>query len=173
MKKIKQAVSKIVQLLSCHVERSRNIYFYNNHRPFDSAQCDRKVFLRCFVLLITISPMLNSCCKEGTGGEVEIEVTLKHHGTVIKNHIGWPDTVFVKFNTNQLPGTKPSDFDAYFIGETGETHVHITGLKCGNYFLYAAGIDSAGPYRVTGGIPFKIKHSQRKEKFELEIPVTE
>lgn len=125
------------------------------------------------VAIIVLTVFVNSCCKEGTGGEVEIEVTVKHHGTVIKNHVGWPDTVFVKFNTNQLPGTNASDFDTFFVGEQGEDHVHITGLKCGNYFIYAVGIDSTGPYRVNGGVPFKIKYSDRKEKFSLDIPVVE
>ncbi len=119
------------------------------------------------------SVLASSCCKEGTGGNVTIAATIKHHSTIIQSHVNYPDTVFVKFDANKLPGTNASDFDTFFVGEAGEDHVHIHGLKCGSYFFYAAGMDSSGPYRVTGGIPFKIKHKDRDESVSIDIPVTE
>lgn len=116
---------------------------------------------------------LFNSCKEGLGGDSTLVVYLKHHGSIIKNHVGWPDTVFVKYNTNELPGTKPSDFDTYFVGETGEDHVHIKGLKAGKYYLFGAGIDSAGPYRVVGGLPIKIKYKDRASEQSIDLSVTE
>jgi hypothetical protein len=116
---------------------------------------------------------LFNSCKEGLGGDSTLVVYLKHHGNIIKNHVGWPDTVFVKYNTNELPGTKPSDFDTYFVGEVGEDHVHIHGLKAGRYYLYGAGIDSAGPYRVVGGLPIKIKYKDRAAEQNIDLSVTE
>lgn len=116
---------------------------------------------------------LFNSCKEGLGGDSVLIVTLKHHGSIIKNHVGWPDTVFVKYNTNELPGTKPSDFDTYFVGEVGEDHVHIHGLKAGKYYLFGAGLDSAGPYRVVGGLPIKIKYKDRAAEQNIELSVTE
>lgn len=124
-------------------------------------------------LLIAVSLLIGSCCKEGIGGDVTLTATLKHHSVIMVNHPNYPDTVFVKYNTNQLPGTRVSDFDTYFVGTPGENYVHIHGLKCGNYYLYAVGIDSAGPYRVTGGIPLKINYGERKEAISVDIPVTE
>lgn len=117
--------------------------------------------------------VLNSCCKEGTDGDATLVVYLRHHGNLIPNHAGWPDTVFVKFNSDELPGTKPSDFDTYFVGTPGEDHVHIANIACGKYYLYGAGIDSSGPYRVTGGMGIKIKHKERKEEITVELAVTE
>ncbi|TND02595.1 MAG: hypothetical protein FD123_4057 [Bacteroidetes bacterium] len=115
----------------------------------------------------------NSCCKEGTDGDATLTVYLKHHNTIIENHVSWPDTVFVKFNADELPGTNPSDFDAFFVGEAGEDHVHIKNLACGKYYLYGAGLDSSGPYRVTGGMGIKIKRKDRKELINVDLSVVE
>jgi hypothetical protein len=131
-----------------------------------------KTFLKNALLLV-IPLAVFSCTKEGTGGDATLVVFLKHHTKVIPNHTSYPDTVFVKFNTKELPGTKPSDFDTYFIGEAGEDHVHCEGLKAGDYYLYGAGFDATISQRVTGGIPVKIKHKERKEETDVDLPVTE
>jgi hypothetical protein len=117
--------------------------------------------------------LLFSCRKAGTGGDASLMVYPEHHGLSIYNLTGYPDTVFLKFNADELPGTKPSDYDAYFTGITGEDYVHCEGLKAGQYYIFVTGMDSTGPYRVSGGIPLKIKWSQRKEHIMLTIPVTE
>jgi hypothetical protein len=114
-----------------------------------------------------------SCCKEGIDGEATLVVKMKHHGTIIPNHANYLDSVFVKFDAKELPGTGASDFDAVFVGEEGEDHIHLEGLKCGNYYIYGAGIDSSGPFRVTGGMAVKIKHSERKEEIDVDLAVTE
>lgn len=124
-------------------------------------------------VLVVAGLLFFNSCKEGLGGDSVLIVTLKHHGNIIKNHVGWNDTVFVKFNTNELPGTKPSDFDTYFVGETGKDYVHVHGLKAGKYYLYGAGLDSAGPYRVVGGLPIKIKYKDRAAEQNIELSVTE
>lgn len=97
----------------------------------------------------------------------------EHHGNPIINHVGYPDTVFLKFNSDEMPGTKPSDYDIYFVGVPREKYVHCEGLKAGKYYVYVTGMDSAGPYRVTGGLPLKIKYKERKEHIVLIVPVTE
>jgi len=114
-----------------------------------------------------------SCRKAGTGGDVSLIVYPEHHGNPIINHIGYPDTVFLKFNAEELPGTKPSDFDIYFVGTPREDFVHCEGLKAGKYYVYVVGMDSAGPYRVMGGMPLKIKYSERKNEIKLTMPVVE
>ena len=102
-----------------------------------------------------------------------IVAVLQHNGNTIKNHVGWPDTVFVKFDAEESPGIKPSDYDTYFYGGGGEDHVHCSDLKWGKYYLYAVGIDSSGPFRVTGGLAVKIKYSERRRPVIINIPVTE
>ena len=117
--------------------------------------------------------LMASCAKEGLGGDATLVVFLKHHGHIIVNHVGYPDTVFVKFNAKESPGITASKYDTYFVGEEGEDHVHCHDLKWGNYFIYGTGIDSSGPYRVNGGIAVKIKRSQRKEEQDVDLAVTE
>jgi hypothetical protein len=123
--------------------------------------------------LIAVAIVMGSCKKNGLGGDATIVVFLKHHGNIIKNHRTYPDTVFVKYKASDLPGTTPDKFDTYFVGEIGEDHVHCEGLLPGKYFLYGVGIDSTGPYRVSGGIAIKIAHSQRKKEIDVDLAVTE
>ena len=124
-------------------------------------------------LLAVATIFLFNSCKEGLGGESTLVVYLKHHDDTIKNHVGWNDTVFVKYNTNDLPGTKPADFDTYFVGETGEDHVRIPGLKAGRYFLFGVGFDSLKSYRVVGGRPIRIKYKDRSSEETIDLAVTE
>jgi hypothetical protein len=129
---------------------------------------------RIFLITIIFGGILcNSCKKNGTGGNATIVVFLQHHGRTIPNHHGYPDTVFVKFKATELPGTTPDKYDTYFVGEPGEDHVHCEGLLPGKYFLYGVAMDSAGPYRVTGGLAVKIKWSERKKEIDQNLPVTE
>ena len=127
-----------------------------------------------FLLLLSFSlAIFYSCNKAGIGGDATLVVFLKHHDMSIPNLIGYPDTVFVKFNAKELPGTAATDFDTYFIGEEGEDHVHCENLKAGKYYLYGAGYDSVGHYRVTGGAPFTIHHSESKIETDITLQVTE
>ena len=121
-----------------------------------------------FALFIFIA----SCCKEGTGGDATIVTFLQHHGRTIYNHVGYPDTVYVKFNAKDAPKSL-SDYDTYFVGEEGEDHVHCHNLKCGDYYFFGTAMDSTGPYRVTGGMHVKIKHKDRAKEQDVDLPVTE
>ena len=119
---------------------------------------------------------LLSCKKAGTGGDATLVVYPKHHSNPIINHIGYPETVFLKYNVDEFPGTKPSDYDAFFVGTPREEFVKIEGLKTGKYFVYAVGLDSAwgaSGARVIGGVPLKIKRSQSKDEIILNIPLSE
>src|ERR1043165_9624616 len=128
------------------------------------------LILSAFVVLASVSSCVKKCKEAGTGGSLTLVGKLQHHGNTIINHIGYPDTVFVKFNTKDLPGTNPSSYDTYFVGDVGEDHVHMENLKCGDYYLYAVGMDSTGPYRVSGGIPFSTE--QESGEIVLYQPVT-
>ena len=131
-----------------------------------------KTIIRAILIpVFTIS--FYSCAKEDLGGDATLVVFLQHHGHTIINHVNYPDTVFVKFNTKESPGTAAGKYDTYFVGEAGEDHVHCENLKWGNYFIYGAGIDSSGPYRVNGGIAVKIKRSDRKKEQDIDLAVTE
>ena len=125
-----------------------------------------------FSVIVLSSIVLSSCCKEGTGGDAALVIYLKHHAPVIPNHISYPDTVYVKFNAKDSPGSL-GNYDAFFVGVGREDHVLVSGLKCGDYYLFGTAIDSSGPYRVTGGMHIKIRRKDRKKEIVTDLVVTE
>ena len=116
---------------------------------------------------------ISSCKRAGVDGDAILVITPKHHGTIIINHNTYPDSVYVKFNAKDLPSDPTHDYDALFVGEVGEDHVHCEGLHTGNYFLFVTGYDSTANARVTGGMAVKIKYKERKEEIALDVSVTE
>jgi hypothetical protein len=120
----------------------------------------------------------NSCKRAGTDGDTTLIVYAKHHGVIIPNYPGYPDTVYVKFNAKDLPADPTHDYDAIFVGEAGEDHVHCEGLHTGTYFLYVTGWESPSAHppsgrRVYGGMSVKIKYKERKSEISVDVPVTE
>jgi hypothetical protein len=126
-----------------------------------------------FSLFIVAAVFIFSCSREGTGGNATLVVFLKHHGFTIVNHVGYPDTVYVKFNAKDAPSGGLTKYDTYFVGEVGEDHVHLENLKWGDYYLFGVGKDTTGPYRVLGGMHVKIKRSERKGEKDVDLAVTE
>jgi len=112
-----------------------------------------------------------SCQYGGTGGSTTIVAKPKHHGTPIISKIGYVDSAFVKFNTQNSPGTSASAYDLVLAGEEGEDHVHIENMKPGKYYIYMTGFDSTIVQRVSGGIPVTI--TQSSGEVDIDIPVSE
>lgn len=50
-------------------------------------------------------------------------------------------------------------------------HVHVEGLKCGQYYLYAAGWDTSISQVVKGGIPYNT--DQSTGEVIVKVPVVE
>ncbi len=119
-------------------------------------------------LSLLIFATITSCCKPGSGGDATIVAFPQHHGKEIKGA-----TVYIKYNAKDFPGTDLSKYDATFVGEAEEEHVHCKSLKCGKYYLYAIGFDSMIMQAVSGGIAIKVKHSEREKEIDMNIPVTE
>lgn len=109
-------------------------------------------------------------CDAGSGGNLSLAATLKHHGSVIPNDSLRPDTVWIKYNAQDW-NNAPSGSDAMFIGEYPEDHVHITGLKCGDYYLYASGWDNSISMEVKGGRAFSTENDEGE--LHVDIAVTE
>lgn len=126
------------------------------------------------VIMITLTMACrkeNDDCKGGTGGDNSMMVYLKHHSKLITSIPGHPDTLFIKYNTNELPGEDPSDFDTYYIGDTLTDHFMIDQLNCGDYYLFGAGWDTTISQRVKGGIPVTIDDDAGQ--VIVNVPVTE
>ena len=129
-----------------------------------------------FVVLAALAISSSGCddddeCTAGTGGNVTLMITPQHHHVTIPNQDHYRDTVMIKFNTQEFPGANPASYDLVVVGDSGEDHVHVEGLTCGNYFIYAVGLDTSIMERVTGGMPFST--SQTSGEISVHVPVTE
>jgi hypothetical protein len=135
--------------------------------------------IRFFLPLISIVTLASviSCkdddnkCVAGTGGNVTVVAKPEHHLEPIINLPAYPDSAFVKFNTQEFPGDNPALYDLVVAGEAPEDHVHIEGLKCGKYFIFMTGFDTTIQERVKGGIPVQI--TQQSGERIIKVPVTE
>jgi len=134
----------------------------------------KKIFLSLIILsTISIFPFCKKSddCVGGSGGNLTLVVRLQHHGKTIYNQGNYRDTVYIKYNSQDNPGSNPLSYSTAFIGDSGEDHVHVTGLQCGNYYIYGVGLDTSIHERVTGGIPYST--SQKSGEIDLNVPVTE
>src|SRR5436190_2021171 len=77
-----------------------------------------------------------SCEYAGTGGNTTIVALPRHHGNAIVGQANYVDSAYVKFNSQDSPGSNPANYDLVVAGEAGEDHVHITGMKPGKYYIY-------------------------------------
>ena len=105
-------------------------------------------------------------CNAGTGGNISLVIHPAHHGNPIPGA-----TAYIEFNTQSNAGAT-SNYDLTVHGEASEDHIHVNGLRCGDYFIYCVGYDSAINQQVFGGIPFVIKPNQSGE-IDVHVPVTE
>ena len=126
----------------------------------------RRIIL--ILLFITGITSLNSCSKPGLGGKNTVIVTPQHHG----RNIPWV-VVYIKFDTQELPGTSPSNYDASFTTTGGSDSINVTvsGLKEGDYYFYGIGFDSLIMLPVTGGLPVTLKNSSGTTS--MNLPITE
>lgn len=121
------------------------------------------------LLLISVISMLLilSCKKNDTGGSATITITSTHHGKKI------PLTnVYIKYGAREFPGQDVSSYDAVQTSNL-EGKATFEDLRYGDYFFYGVGYDSAIQAPVMGGIGLSIKWKERKNKIELELPITE
>ncbi|MEY4594983.1 MAG: hypothetical protein RIQ47_1393 [Bacteroidota bacterium] len=122
------------------------------------------------VAISCISCKDDNDCIGGSGGSLTIVAKLEHHGINIPNDSLQPDTVWVKYNASDW-GNAPQGYDMRVIGVFPEDHVHIEGLKCGKYYLYASGWDTSINMEVKGGIPYETEESSGE--VVVKIPVVE
>ena len=131
-----------------------------------------KAIAFCLVAAIAlVSCTKENTCSSGTGGSLTFVVLPQHHGAPIHSQGNYRDTVMVKFNTQEFPGASPSLYDLIVVGDSGEDHVHIDGLKCGDYYLFATGFDTTISERVFGGRPFSTEATSGQ--LEIEVSVSE
>jgi hypothetical protein len=133
--------------------------------------------MKKIVAAITLTALVVAGCKkEGLDGEATFVVKPAHHGTPIVSIAGYRDSVYIKFGVTEIPENPTTDYDAVFVGEIGENHIHVEHPKWGDYSVYCAGYDTTGTPdegRVSGGVIVKLKRKQKAEEIIVEVPVTE
>lgn len=117
-------------------------------------------------LIVTIF-IVASCKKNGTGGEATVAAITRHHDRPIPF-----STVYIKYGAKEFPGSDVSKYDASQTTDK-EGHTHFEGLRYGDYYFYGVGYDSLAQAPVEGGVGLRIKRKERKQEFELNVPVTE
>jgi hypothetical protein len=109
----------------------------------------------------------------------DLRIYLQHQGMAIPNLPNYPDSVFVKYNTDVFPGSDPSLYNVYFTGISGEPFVNCTFFYhpiplCENEFslyIFATGKDASNNQRVTGGIPITINVEDTTTVHYITVPV--
>ncbi|MBN8701426.1 MAG: hypothetical protein J0M08_00010 [Bacteroidetes bacterium] len=126
--------------------------------------------MKTTIKLLTLISFLAfiSCKKNDVGGKATIHAEIFHHEQPINGAV-----VYIKFGTQELPSDPENNYDLKVTGEDSDNHVHIDNMRPGEYYLYAVGFDAAISMPVKGGVPVKIKWSDRKKMTEVNIPVTE
>lgn len=110
-------------------------------------------------------------CIAGLTGEFTLVIRLRHENHLLVNLKNYRDTVYLKFNSSELPGMDSLDYDAVYIGDYPGDSVVINNLSCGKYYIFATGMESIHQVRVFGGIPYEIKKNSGRRN--IVIPVSE
>ena len=120
------------------------------------------------MFIISLGACKKEGCLAGKGGNVNLIIHPQHHGDAIPG-----STAYIEFNTQSNAGAS-SNYDLTVQGDPSEEHIHVNGLRCGEYYIYCVGFDSTsnGGQTVFGGIPFVIKSNQTGD-VTIHVPVTE
>ncbi len=110
-------------------------------------------------------------CVAGRGGAVIFKLMPEHHGEPIPSTSTYPDSAWIKFNTNEYPGDNPALYDMIVVGDIDSTFVIADSMKCGSYFIYMTGFDASIAERVRGGIPVNVTETSGLKV--IKVPITE
>jgi hypothetical protein len=125
-----------------------------------------------FLMTVLVLAFASGCkkkneCEAGSGGSLTVLANMIHHTRPIKGC-----RVYVKFNTSEFPGESPSNYDLSFKADDSTSIAKLTGLNCGDYYLYATGIDSLlDPSNniVKGGSPFSTSQKEGTQSWNIYI----
>ena len=119
-------------------------------------------------LFLSISCKPDKNDGSGKGGSTTLQIFPQHH-QVAKNIIN--GKIFIRYNTLDAPtsgvyddSTSCSNHDSLLSGT-------LSGLKNGNYYLFATGYDTSVNQGVKGGTPYTI--TAQSTTLSVTIPVSE
>jgi len=123
----------------------------------------RKKKILKFIILVLALTQCFSCKKEGLGGKATITGSVLHHSLPIPNAV-----IYIKYGTNELPGTDPSAYDASVTADAN-AKFEFKDLRKGKYYLFSIGYDSAIFQTVRGGMPVEIKKKSESKNIDLAV----
>lgn len=80
-------------------------------------------------------------------------------------------TVYIKYGQSKPPPSI-NDFDKYIETSATSNTVTFSGLKCGNYYLFAKGYDSVLASPLSGGAPISILKKNRNKALNTNMYIT-
>lgn len=111
---------------------------------------------------------LGACCKAGSGGNATVNVSVYDANSHPIQNV----TVYVKYGQSTAPSATTSGYDDHKQSSGYGNTVSFTGLKCGTYYFYAIGYDSAVKLPITGGGPYSLKHSNRNKTERASLSIS-
>jgi hypothetical protein len=122
---------------------------------------------KLMLFLLTALVSIAACKKNGTGGKATIKGIVAHHSQAIPGA-----TVYIKYDALDFPGSDVSKYDSN-VSAGGDGSYEIKNLLPGDYYLYGVGFDIANSEPVFGGVPVKIRRSDKKRTLEVNVAVVE
>lgn len=133
-----------------------------------------------FLLLVSLSVSFYACkpdkddepvdlCAEGRTGELQLSAKMIHHTRPIKGC-----DLYIKYNATEFPGEDTSLYDYHVTAPADSAVAVIDSLNCGNYYLYAVGIDSLldpSGWLCKGGLPFST--DKKSGSVSINVYITE
>lgn len=124
-----------------------------------------------FALILALAGSSLSACSRkdggsaGKGGKASLSCSPAHHGS-FRNIIN--AKVFIKYNAQDLPGSFDDSMNCSITNN--KATATFSGLRTGNYYVYARATDTTIGSIVEGGIPFTLSEESAQA---ITIPVTE
>ena len=122
---------------------------------------------KCLFVALCLGLLSLASCQQktsaGWGGNAVLRLEARHHGVLIDSC-----TFSIKFNASDLP--TEYDITQQSITDSSGSYVVISGLKEGDYYLFASGWDPSISQTVKGGMPYTIRSENQQS---VVIAVTE
>ncbi len=118
-------------------------------------------------LLVGISGCKKDKCEAGRTGNLTLTTKMLHHSRPINGC-----SVFVKYNATEFPGEDTTKYDYKVAADFNSPFCVISNLSCGDYFIYAVGIDSLldpSNWVVKGGLPYSTENASGNDNLNVYI----
>ena len=100
---------------------------------------------------------------------VNFYAVAKHHGVIIPSQSFYPDTLFLKYHTTNVPSL--AAFDTFYVGIPGDTFVYFSIHHPDSMFLFMKGWDTLISMQVMGGMPYMT--TADTGSIYINVPITE